>query len=81
MKKELNDAQVEEVVGGTVIISANYMRVGFVTTKESYKLKNVTYRDARNYAEDLLDENRHLSDAQFDQLCKQKMAEKGWIDI
>ena len=61
MKKELNDAQVEEVVGGTVIISANYMRVGFVTTKESYKLNNVTYREARNYAEDLLDENRHLT--------------------
>ncbi len=81
MKKELNDNQVEQVVGGTVVISANYMRIGFVTTKESYSLKNCTFREARNFAEDLLDANRQMSNAQFDQYCKQQMAEKGWIDI
>ena len=81
MKKELNDSQLEQVVGGTVVISSNYMRDGFITTKESYALKNCTFREARNFAEDLWDENKELSDAQFDQLCKQKMAEQGWIDI
>ena len=30
MKKELNDSQLEQVVGGTVVISSNYMRVGFI---------------------------------------------------
>ncbi len=79
MREELNEKALEEVVGGTVIISKDYMNVGFSTTREKFDLKNCTYRQVRNFIDDLLDENPNLSNAAFDKLAKEKLQAKGWI--
>lgn len=79
MKEPINEQALEGVVGGTVIISKDYMVVGFDTTKESFSLKNCTYKQVRDYVDDLLDENPTLSNAEFDALAKQKLQAKGWI--
>ena len=79
MKTELNDNQLDEIVGGTVIISKNTMKIGFSTTGERFKLQNCTYRDARNLMDDLLEANPNMSNAAFDKYCKQQFKNKGWI--
>ncbi len=79
MKKELIDNQLEEVVGGTVIISKDAMKVGFSTMGQMFSLKNCTYRQARNLVDDLLDANPNMTNSQFDQYCKKELQAKGWI--
>ncbi len=71
---------LDNVVGGTVVISQDYMAVGFTTTGEKYDLMNCTYKEARNYVEDLLEANKNLSNAQFDALVKKELKNKGWIN-
>lgn len=79
MRQQLNEQAMEQVVGGTVIISKDYMMIGFDTTQEKFNLKNCTYRQARDYVDDLLDSNPGLSNAEFDTLVKNGMKAKGWI--
>lgn len=79
MRSELKDADMNSVVGGTVIISRDHMVVGFSTLGTKYSLKNVSYRDARNYVEDLKDANSGMSNAEFDSYCKSQLEAKGWI--
>lgn len=79
MRENINEQSLENVAGGTVIISKDYMVVGFDTTQEKFNLKNCTYRDARNLIEDLKDANPTMSNAAFDQLAKQTLQSKGWI--
>ncbi len=80
MREKLNDQELEQVVGGAVIISKDYMNIGFSTTKEKFNLKKCTYREARNYVDDLLDDNPNLSNAAFDRLVKKKFHDRGWIE-
>jgi len=79
VKKEIFDNELDNVVGGTVIISRDYMIVGFSTTREKFNLVNVSYKDARNFVEDLLDEHRDMSNAEFDAFCKETLFANGWI--
>ena len=79
MRKELNNEQIGNVVGGTVIISKDYMKVGFDTLGQMYDLKNCTYKEARNYRDDLIEQNPQMSNVEFDKFCKAKFAERGWI--
>ena len=79
MREQINDQEMENVVGGTVIISKDYMNVGFSTTREKFDLKNCTFKQARNLVDDLLEENPNLSNAEFDQLAKKTLQSKGWI--
>lgn len=79
MKMQINDNELENVVGGTVIVSRDYMNVGFSTLGEMYSLKNCTYKQARDYVDDLLADNPKLTNEEFDKLAKQKLQAKGWI--
>ena len=78
MRKELNDANVGEVVGGTVIMSVDYNNIGFTSTGEMFDLK-VDYYTARNYVEGLKAANKNMSNTAFDKFCRGKLKEKGWI--
>lgn len=79
MKNELNDTQLDNVIGGTVIISEDYMNIGFTTLREMYNLKNCTFKDVRNFVGDLKDENKGLTNAAFDVLCRDELKARGWI--
>ncbi len=79
MRKEINDAEMEKVAGGTVFISRDYMQVAFSSSKEVFKLQNCEYKDARNLADDLWEANKTLGDAEFDALVQNELRAKGWI--
>lgn len=79
MRTKLNDSDMDKVVGGTVIISKDRMIVGFDTLGEKYSLKNCTYREARDYRDDLIDSCSNMSNSEFDKYCKKKFKDRGWI--
>lgn len=79
MKTELNENELDNVNGGTVIISKNSMRIVFDTQGVSKKLRNCTYKEARDYRDELMDENPNMPNSQFDAFCMQAFRNKGWI--
>lgn len=79
MREQINENILEDVVGGTVIISKDHMVVGFSTTQEKYNLKNCEYRQVRNLVEDLKDANPSMGNAEFDAFIKKTLQSKGWI--
>ena len=78
MKKEVDVNELDQVTGGSVVVS-DTGRVGFSTLGQKFWLQNCTWRQARNYAEQLLDENPQMSDREFDEFVKAKFEAKGWI--
>lgn len=44
MKQELNEQELENVVGGTVIISQDYMVISYTTIGKKKQLRNCSYR-------------------------------------
>lgn len=79
MKQEINDQELDMVTGGTVYISRDKMKVGFSSTGRKYNLKNCTFREANNLAQDLWEANQTLGDAAFDALVESEMSHRGWI--
>ena len=79
MREQINDQEMENVVGGTVIISKDYNNIGFSTTREKFDLKNCTFKQARNSVDDLLEEHPEMSNAEFDNFVKNAFKAKGWI--
>lgn len=80
MKQEINDQELDLVTGGTVYISRDKMKVGFSSSGRKYDLKNCTFRDAFNVAQDLWEANQTLGDADFDALVESTFRDNGWID-
>lgn len=79
MRESINEQLLENVIGGTVIISKDYMIIGFSTTQEKFNLKNCSFKEVRDYIEDLLDANPNLNNAEFDALAKKNLQDKNWI--
>ncbi len=79
MREQINEQALEQVVGGTVVISKDKMKVGFTTTGEKFDLTNCTYRQARDFVEDLKEANPNMTNAEFDKYTKNQLKSKGWI--
>lgn len=79
MKQEINDQDLENIVGGTVIISRDYMVISYTTIGKKKQLRNVDYRTARDFVDDLYEANPNLTGQEFDQLCYDRMHAKGWV--
>lgn len=79
MKQEINDQELDFVTGGTVYISRDKMKVGFSSSGRKYNLKNCTFREANNLAQDLWEANQTLGDAAFDALVESEMHRRNWI--
>ena len=79
MREQINENELNEVVGGTVVISRDKMRVAFTSTRERFNLMNVDFKTARNLADELWENNTTLGDAEFDALVKSEFQARGWI--
>ena len=78
MREMLNEEAMEQVVGGTVVLSEDKMMVGFTTTGEKFSLK-CAFDDAFSYVRRLKSENGSMSNAEFDAFVRDNMKAKGWI--
>lgn len=78
MKKQLMDFEVEEVVGGTVCLSASIKVVGFSQLGKTFRMKG-DYKAMRNRLFELQDENENMNAKEFDTLVMNDFKAKGWI--
>ena len=78
MREQLNDSEMEKVAGGTITINRSTMNMGFTSIGENYEL-HCSFRDARNFADDLKAANPGLSEAEFEALVKLQFQSRGWI--
>ena len=78
MKQMLNENDIEQVVGGTVVVSADKMKIGFTTTGQKYNLQNCTYGEAM--AEIYTMYAQYTNQGQtFDAEVREAFKSKGWI--
>ena len=78
MRANLNDEMLENVNGGTVIISSDCNNVGFSTLREKYDL-NCSWKDARDLLDEELDKHLGLNNYEFDLHMKELYQDRGWI--
>lgn len=80
MKQELNEMELDQVVGGTVKISESRMLIKFseITGGTAYKLK-CSFSDATVLAAQVYAEYASKSAAEYETALKNKMEAKGWI--
>lgn len=78
MKRELNEQELDEVVGGTVTLSAPLGIVNFSALGASFKIKG-DVKQMRNLLIQLYDENENMSDREFDTLVVKAYRARGWI--
>lgn len=79
MRKELSDLDVEQAIGGTVVITQDFMRIGFTTIGSTKRLRNCTYEEATGLVNQLYAANNDKSNEEFDTIVRDTFKEKGWI--
>lgn len=80
MKRELNGNELDEVTGGSVILSQSMGMVRFSSLKRTKKLNpDVDFKTVRNTLLDLYDENENLTEEEFDTLVMNTFESLGYI--
>ena len=79
MRQEINDKELDQVVGGVVRINGNKMRVGFTYLREAYDLKNCEDYEAMMLATQLYAQYKHEGDLAYETAVKNAFIAKGWI--
>jgi len=78
MRKELTDFEADEIVGGTVSLSASMGLVGFSRLREAYVIQG-DYKEMRDLLFHLQDENENMPTEEFDKLVRDEYKNRGWI--
>lgn len=80
MKQQLNDMELDQVVGGTVKISESRMQIKFteISGSQAYNLK-CSYTDATVLAAQMYGQYAGKSAAEYETACKAAFQAKGWI--
>ena len=78
MKELMNDQELEQVVGGTVVVSADKMKIGFTTLKEKYSLKNCTFDQAMAVIYSMYGQYTTHGD-DYDAAVRDEFKSRGWI--
>ena len=79
MREQINEENLENVVGGTVIVSADKMKIGFTTLGEKYNLKNVTFDQAMATIYGMYGQYQDHTGNAFDTAVRDAFKAKGWI--
>jgi len=81
MKQQINDTELDQVVGGTVKISESRMQIKFteIAGSQAFNLKNCTFSDATVLVAQLYAQYSGKSAAEYENACKAAFEAKGWI--
>lgn len=80
MRKEIVDAELNQVTGGETIVTDYDRAVRFTTLcKMSYIKEGISTDDVYDYVRKLLRENPNMSEEAFDTLAREQLKSKGWI--
>jgi len=80
MKQELNDQDLEQVVGGTVYVNTSKMRVSFTTLGEGAKLRNCEDYEVMALTSQLYGQYKSQGNLAYETAVKEAFKEKGWIN-
>ena len=80
MREQINDRELDQVVGGIVRVSGNKMKVNFTTLKQVFKLKNCEASDASLQAQILYNQHKDEGDLAYEQIVLNDFRSRGWID-
>lgn len=80
MKQELNDLELDQVVGGTVKISETRKQIKFteISGSKAYNLK-CSFSEATVLAAQLYGQYAGQSAKDYETACKKAFEDKGWI--
>lgn len=81
MKQQINDADLEQVVGGTVKISESRMQIKFteICGSTAFNLKNCSFSDATVLVAQMYAQYADKPAAEYENACKAAFEAKGWI--
>lgn len=79
MREQMNEQDLESVVGGIVRVSGNRMKVSFSNLQEAYKLKNCDASDASLLAQILYNQHKNEGDLAYERIVKEEFQNRGWI--
>jgi len=79
MREQINEQELETVVGGIVRVSGNRMKVSFSTLREAYPLKCEDASDASLLAQILYNQHKNEGDLAYENAVKAAFQERGWI--
>lgn len=80
MRQELNDQELDMVVGGTVYINGNKMRMKLSFLNEIYDLHNCEDYEAMMVATQLYAQNKTAGDRAYETAVKNAFIANGWIE-
>lgn len=79
MRELLDMDQLEQVSGGVVYLSKDWMKIGFSTLGETYSLKNCSFGSAYALADEVYEQYKSQGNEAVDRATKAAFQAKGWI--
>lgn len=79
MRQELNANDIEQVVGGTVILNTSRMRIGFTYLGEAYNVVNCSDDDARDLVNELYKQYKNQGDKALEEATREAFSSRGWL--
>ncbi len=79
MREQINDNALENVVGGTVVVSADKMKVGFTTLGKKFNLKNCTFDQAMTVIYGMYGQYKDSTGESFDTAVMNALKAKDYI--
>lgn len=79
MRQELNDNQMEQVVGGTVRFSGSVMKIAFTVRGEQFDVKNCEDWEAMALISQLYGQYKTEGNRVFETKTKEAFEARGWI--
>lgn len=80
MKTQINENELEQVVGGTVCISESRMLIKFTALGAKTYPLNCTFNQANILALTMYEDYKDKSAQEYENAVKDAMADKGWIN-
>lgn len=79
MRENIEMENLENVSGGVVYLSKDYMKVGFSTLGQTFDLKNCSFGQAYALADSIYEQYKDQGNSMVDQKTKEALQAKGWI--
>ena len=79
MKQELNEQDLQQVIGGTVLLNTSKMKIGFSVIGGGYRLKNCEDYQVMGLVSQLYGQYKTQGDQAYETAVKQALEERGWI--
>ena len=79
MKQEINEQDLEQVVGGTVYVNGSKMTIKFTVLGAGYRLKNCEDYEVMGLVSQLYGQYKTQGDQAYETAVKNALRAKGWI--